>query len=91
MNPTCLTVFYWFRNYLSSVLIQELFVTLDHEDLSLRAKAARILVVLLCKHEFDVRYQMPEDKLYIAQLYFPLVGQELSEEAAMCLLAQFDG
>ncbi|RZB51409.1 Guanine nucleotide exchange factor SPIKE 1, partial [Glycine soja] len=65
------------RNYLSSVLIQELFVTLDHEDLSLRAKAARILVVLLCKHEFDVRYQMTEDKLYIAQLYFPLVGQIL--------------
>ncbi|KAK7317476.1 hypothetical protein RJT34_01744 [Clitoria ternatea] len=67
------------RNYLSSVLIQELFVTWDHEDLSLRAKAARILVVLLCKHEFDVRYQKPEDKLYIAQLYFPLVGQILDE------------
>ncbi|KAK7405784.1 hypothetical protein VNO78_07393 [Psophocarpus tetragonolobus] len=67
------------RNYLSSVLIQELFVTWDHEDLSLRAKAARILVVLLCKHEFDVRYQKPEDKLYIAQLYFPLLGQILDE------------
>ncbi|XP_020238455.1 guanine nucleotide exchange factor SPIKE 1 isoform X2 [Cajanus cajan] len=67
------------RNYLSSVLIQELFITWDHEDLSLRAKAARILVVLLCKHEFDVRYQKPEDKLYIAQLYFPLVGQILDE------------
>ncbi|KAI4333281.1 hypothetical protein L6164_018113 [Bauhinia variegata] len=67
------------RNYLSSVLIQELFVTWDHEDLSLRGKAARILVVLLCKHEFDVRYQKPEDKLYIAQLYFPLVGQILDE------------
>ncbi|TKY68582.1 Guanine nucleotide exchange factor SPIKE 1 [Spatholobus suberectus] len=67
------------RNYLSSVLIQELFLTWDHEDLSLRAKAARILVVLLCKHEFDVRYQKPEDKLYIAQLYFPLVGQILDE------------
>ncbi|QCD85956.1 dedicator of cytokinesis 3/4/5 [Vigna unguiculata] len=67
------------RNYLSSVLIQELFVTWDHEDVSLRAKAARILVVLLCKHEFDVRYQKPEDKLYIAQLYFPLVGQILDE------------
>jgi hypothetical protein len=38
-------------------------------------QAARILVVLLCKHEFDARYQKPEDKLYIAQLYFPLVGQ----------------
>lgn len=67
------------RNYLSSVLIQELFVTWDHEDLSLRAKAARILVVLLCKHEFDVRYQKPEDKLYIAQLYLPVIGQILDE------------
>lgn len=67
------------RNYLSSVLIQELFLTWDHDDLSLRAKAARILVVLLCKHEFDARYQKPEDKLYIAQLYLPLIGQILDE------------
>ncbi|XP_073283618.1 guanine nucleotide exchange factor SPIKE 1 isoform X1 [Primulina huaijiensis] len=67
------------RNYLSAVLIQEIFLTLDHEDLSMRAKAARILVVLLCKHEFDIRYQKLEDKLYIAQLYFPLVGQILDE------------
>ncbi|XP_057477966.1 guanine nucleotide exchange factor SPIKE 1 [Actinidia eriantha] len=67
------------RNYLSSVLIQELFLTWDHDDLSQRAKAARILVFLLCKHEFDARYQKPEDKLYIAQLYFPLVGQILDE------------
>ncbi|XP_059634647.1 guanine nucleotide exchange factor SPIKE 1 isoform X2 [Cornus florida] len=67
------------RNYLSSVLIQELFLTWDHDDLSQRAKAARILVVLLCKHEFDARYQKPEDKLYISQLYFPLVGQILDE------------
>lgn len=67
------------RNYLSSVLIQELFLTWDHDDLSLRGKAARILVVLLCKHEFDARYQKPEDKLYIAQLYFPLIGQILDE------------
>ncbi|XP_022885410.1 guanine nucleotide exchange factor SPIKE 1 [Olea europaea var. sylvestris] len=67
------------RNYLSSVLIQEIFLTWDHDDLSMRAKAARTLVVLLCKHEFDVRYQKPEDKLYIAQLYFPLVGQILDE------------
>ncbi|THG22675.1 hypothetical protein TEA_011542 [Camellia sinensis var. sinensis] len=66
------------RNYLSSVLIQELFLTWDHDDLSQRAKAARILVFLLCKHEFDARYQKPEDKLYIAQLYFPLVGQFLN-------------
>ncbi|KAL6572250.1 MAP kinase Spk1 [Orobanche minor] len=67
------------RNYLSSILIQEIFLTWDHEDLSMRAKAARSLVVLLCKHEFDVRYQKLEDKLYIAQLYFPLVGQILDE------------
>ncbi|XP_039786290.1 guanine nucleotide exchange factor SPIKE 1-like isoform X5 [Panicum virgatum] len=67
------------RNYLSSVLIQEIFLTLDHDDLSQRAKAARILVVLLCKHEFDARYQKSEDKLYIAQLYFPLIGQILDE------------
>ncbi|KAH9673832.1 Guanine nucleotide exchange factor SPIKE 1 [Citrus sinensis] len=67
------------RNYLSSVLIQEVFLTWDHDDLSQRAKAARILVVLLCKHEFDARYQKPEDKLYIAQLYFPLIGQILDE------------
>ncbi|XP_019413445.1 PREDICTED: guanine nucleotide exchange factor SPIKE 1-like isoform X1 [Lupinus angustifolius] len=67
------------RNYLSSVLIQELFLSWDHEELSLRTKAARILVVLLCKHEFDMRYQKPEDKLYIAQLYFPLIGQILDE------------
>nr|XP_023913041.1 guanine nucleotide exchange factor SPIKE 1-like [Quercus suber] len=67
------------RNYLSSVLIQEIFLTWDHDDLSLRANAARILVVLLCKHEFDARYQKPEDKLYIAQLYFPLIGQILDE------------
>ncbi|KAL0448232.1 UNVERIFIED_CONTAM: Guanine nucleotide exchange factor SPIKE 1, partial [Sesamum latifolium] len=67
------------RNYLSSVLIQEIFLTWDHEDIAMRAKAARILVVLLCKHEFDVRYQKLEDKLYIAQLYFPLVGQILDE------------
>lgn len=67
------------RNYLASVLIQELFLTWDHDELSQRSKAARILVVLLCKHEFDARYQKPEDKLYIAQLYFPLVGQILDE------------
>ncbi|KAI6674336.1 hypothetical protein NL676_002242 [Syzygium grande] len=67
------------RNYLSSVLIQEIFLSWDHDDLSQRAKAARILVILLCKHEFDARYQKPEDKLYIAQLYFPLIGQILDE------------
>lgn len=67
------------RNYLSSVLIQELFLTWDHDDVAQRAKAARILVVLMCKHEFDVRYQKQEDKLYIAQLYFPLIGLILDE------------
>jgi hypothetical protein len=39
------------------------------------SQAARILVVLICKHEFDARYQKSEDKLYIAQLYFSLIGQ----------------
>ncbi|XP_047310694.1 guanine nucleotide exchange factor SPIKE 1 [Impatiens glandulifera] len=67
------------RNYLSSILIQELFLTWDHDDLTQRTKAARILVFLLSKHEFDARYQKPEDKLYIAQLYFPLIGQILDE------------
>jgi hypothetical protein len=37
-------------------------------------KAARMLAVLLSKHEYDSRYQNLDDKLYIAQLYFPLVG-----------------
>ncbi|KAH0902696.1 hypothetical protein HID58_042199 [Brassica napus] len=67
------------RNYLSSILIQELFLSLDHDELPLRTKGARILVILLCKHEFDARYQKAEDKLYIAQLYFPFVGQILDE------------
>ena len=106
------------RNYLSSVLVQELFMSWDHDDLAQRAKvrvpsvlmptvynltypiphekihryncfydivfhvlivflyikAARILVILMCKHEFDARYQKADDKLYIAQLYFPLIG-----------------
>ncbi|KAF8364851.1 hypothetical protein HHK36_033168 [Tetracentron sinense] len=67
------------RNYLSSILIEELFLTWDHDDFSQGAKAARILVILMCKHEFDARYQKHEDKLYIAQLYFPLIGQILDE------------
>ncbi|KAB5533801.1 hypothetical protein DKX38_016887 [Salix brachista] len=103
------------RNYLASVLIQELFLTWDHDELSQRSKylyaelvfylsvaiatsiyshgtefwcmqAARILVVLLCKHEFDARYQKPEDKLYIAQLYFPLVGQKFMINELVCLV-----
>ncbi|KAF3437394.1 hypothetical protein FNV43_RR20147 [Rhamnella rubrinervis] len=80
---TMSSIFAWntlhFRGYLSSVLIQELFLTWDFDDLSVQAKAARILVVLLCKHEFDARYQKPEDKLYIAQLHFPLIGRILNE------------
>lgn len=67
------------RNYLSSVLIQELFTTWDHDDVAQRTKAARILVVLLCKHDFDARYQKVDDKLYIAQLYLPLIGLILDE------------
>lgn len=67
------------RNYLSSVLVQELFMTWDHDDVSQRVKAARILVVLMCKHDFDARYQKVDDKLYIAQLYFPLIGLILDE------------
>jgi hypothetical protein len=33
-----------------------------------------MLAALMCKHEYDLRYQSLDDKLYIAQLYFPLVG-----------------
>ncbi|KAF3438797.1 hypothetical protein FNV43_RR21562 [Rhamnella rubrinervis] len=50
--------------------------------------AARILVVLLCKHDFDAPYQKPDDKLYIVLLYFPLIGQVesyLSLSSASCL------
>ncbi|XP_073392859.1 guanine nucleotide exchange factor SPIKE 1 isoform X2 [Physcomitrium patens] len=67
------------RNYLASMLMQELFITWDHEDPALKAKACRILVQLLCKHEYDLRYQSLDDKLYIAQRYFPLVGLILDE------------
>jgi hypothetical protein len=51
----------------------------------------------MCKHEFDARYQKSEDKLYIAQLYFPLIGQVQSLflfdvfneqiEKSMCLIS----
>jgi hypothetical protein len=37
------------------------------------AQAARTLAVLMCKHEFDARYQTLDDKLYISQRYFPLI------------------
>jgi hypothetical protein len=33
-----------------------------------------MLAVLMSKHEYDSRYQNLDDKLYIAQLYFPLVS-----------------
>lgn len=36
-------------------------------------QAARTLAVLICKHEYDARYQTLDDKLYIAQRYFPLI------------------
>lgn len=41
------------RNYLSSVLIQELFLTWDHDDLSLRAKASfqSIIFFLLIRND----------------------------------------
>ncbi|KAF3438785.1 hypothetical protein FNV43_RR21550 [Rhamnella rubrinervis] len=50
--------------------------------------AATILVVLLCKHDFDAPYQKPDDKLYIVLLYFPLIGQVesyFSLSSASCL------
>ncbi|KAJ7561812.1 hypothetical protein O6H91_03G042400 [Diphasiastrum complanatum] len=67
------------RNYLASALIQELFLTWDHDDLTQRSKATRILVVLVSKHEYDARYQKLDDKLYISQLYFQLIGLMLDE------------
>lgn len=36
-------------------------------------QAARTLAVLMCKHEYDARYQTLDDKLYISQRYFPIV------------------
>ncbi|KAH9556934.1 hypothetical protein CY35_07G058600 [Sphagnum magellanicum] len=67
------------RNYLASVFVHELFITFDHEDPGMKSKAARMLAALMCKHEYDLRYQSLDDKLYIAQLYFPLVGMILEE------------
>ncbi|KAK6925564.1 DOCKER, Lobe C [Dillenia turbinata] len=60
--------------FLQIICDHDLFVEMPGRDPS-----DRILVVLLCKHEFDARYQKTEDKLYIAQLYFPLIGQILDE------------
>jgi hypothetical protein len=54
--------------------VHELFITFDHEDPGMKSKAARMLAALMCKHEYDLRYQSLDDKLYIAQLYFPLIG-----------------
>ncbi|KAG0603065.1 hypothetical protein M758_10G063500 [Ceratodon purpureus] len=67
------------RNYLASILMQELFITLDHEDPPLKVKAARTLAVLMCKHEYDARYQTLDDKLYISQRYFPIITHILEE------------
>ncbi|KAK4594823.1 hypothetical protein RGQ29_018517 [Quercus rubra] len=68
--------------FLQIICDHDLFVEMpgrDPSDRNYLSSAARILVVLLCKHEFDARYQKPEDKLYIAQLYFPLIVQILDE------------
>ncbi|KAL6198828.1 hypothetical protein ACLB2K_028616 [Fragaria x ananassa] len=68
--------------FLQIICDHDLFVEMpgrDPSDRNYLSSAARVLVVLLCKHEFDARYQKPEDKLYIAQLYFPLIGQILDE------------
>nr|XP_024395928.1 guanine nucleotide exchange factor SPIKE 1-like isoform X2 [Physcomitrium patens] len=67
------------RNYLAAVLMQELFITFELEDASLKLKAARTLVVLMAKHEYDARYQTLDDKMYIAQRYFPLILHILEE------------
>ncbi|KAG0565982.1 hypothetical protein KC19_7G029000 [Ceratodon purpureus] len=67
------------RNYLAAVLMQELFISFDHENSGLKNKAARTLAVLMCKHEFDARYQTLDDKLYISQRYFPLITHILEE------------
>ncbi|XP_024384292.1 guanine nucleotide exchange factor SPIKE 1 isoform X3 [Physcomitrium patens] len=67
------------RNYLASILMQELFITFDHGDTILKSKAARTLAVLMAKHEYDARYQTLDDKLYIAQRYFPLITHILEE------------
>ncbi|CAI5483811.1 unnamed protein product [Closterium sp. Yama58-4] len=67
------------KNYLTTVLLKDLFVSLDHEDPSQRSLAARMLAFQVAKHEYDARYQQPELKLYIAQLYMPIVNMILDE------------
>ncbi|GJP38566.1 hypothetical protein CLOM_g23007 [Closterium sp. NIES-68] len=67
------------KNYLSTVLMKDLFTGLDHEDPNQRATASRMLTFLLTKHEYDSRYQQTELKLYISQLYFPVVSQLLDD------------
>lgn len=44
-----LSLFVCSRNYLSSILIQELFLSLDHDELPLRAKVS--LVLSVCTYE----------------------------------------
>lgn len=46
-------------------------------------QAARTLAVLMCKHEYDARYQTLDDKLYIAQRYFPLVTHVSSKSFSL--------
>ncbi|CAI7865455.1 unnamed protein product, partial [Closterium sp. NIES-54] len=67
------------KNYLSTVLVKDLFTGLNHDDPNQRATASRMLTFLLAKHEYDVRYQQADLKLYISQLYFPIVTQLLDD------------
>ncbi|CAI5481012.1 unnamed protein product [Closterium sp. Yama58-4] len=67
------------KNYLSTVLVKDLFTGLNHDDPNQRATASRMLTFLLAKHEYDARYQQADLKLYISQLYFPIVTQLLDE------------
>ncbi|KAG0596200.1 hypothetical protein M758_UG232100 [Ceratodon purpureus] len=69
------------RNYLPAVDTQELRVSFDRENSGLKNKAARTLAVLMCKHEFDARYQTLDDKLCISQRYFPVITHILEEIA----------
>ena len=78
------------KNYLTTVLLKELFVSLDHEDAPLRTLAARTLAFLMCKHEYDVRYQQPELKLYVAQLYFPILHMILEEAGVFFALSPLE-
>ena len=45
-----------------------------------------MLAVLIAKHEYDARYQLPELKLYIAQLYMPIISmvRDRTKEVIAC-------